>query len=241
MTSRISHVFFDATDTLLRLQRPVGETYARIARRHGAEVSVAALTHAFSRTAGAMTQDIAPGRSDKRILQSERQWWYDIARSSFDGLATFADFDTVFEELFATYRETAAWELLPHARETLAQLQAMGIACSILSDMDSRLFPVLHSFGIEQFLENVFLSFRTGHCKPNPLAFTHACDASHVLPMDAVHIGDSWKKDVLGARSAGMQAIWYRPQGADEAHAPWIADLAELPQWLQSGWPEPRP
>lgn len=237
MTTRITHVFFDATDTLLRLRVAVAETYAQVARRHGVEVSVASLRQSFSRTSGAVCQDIAPHRTQQQILQSERRWWYEVARGSFAGLATFADFDAVFEDLFDTYREAAAWELLPHARDTLATLRDQGIACSIISDMDSRLLPLLRAFEIDDFFAGVYLSYSTGYCKPDARLFTAACAANHVRPQRAVHIGDSWRKDVLGARGAGLNAVWYRPQGSDDAHAPWISDLTDLPLLLQRCWP----
>jgi len=237
MPTRIAHVFLDATDTLLRVHGSVGEIYARVARRHGVEVRSTDLTQAFMKTVGSVPQDVAPHRSEPEILQSERQWWYEIAKGTFAGRATFEDFDAVFEELFDHFREAAAWDLLPHVRETLAQLADMSIPCSIVSDMDSRLLPLLRSLEIDEYFAGVFLSFRTGYCKPDARLFTTACQVSRVAPRDVVHVGDSWRKDVLGARDAGLQAVWLRPQGSDDAHAPWIADLLQLPRLLQSHWP----
>ena len=237
MATRITHVFFDVADTLLRVRGSVGHIYAQVARRHGLDVPEEPLTEAFIKTVKRLPQNVAPQRTDQEILQSERRWWYEIAQGSFAELGTFEHFDAFFDDLFETFRDASAWELLPNVQCSLEQLTHMGIPCSIISDIDSRVFALLKSFEIDGFFSGVYLSFRTGYGKPDARLFNSACEASEVSPQDAVHIGDSWKKDILGARNAGMNAIWYRPQGSDEAHAPWIADLAQAPGVLQMRWP----
>ena len=53
-----------------------------------------------------------------------------------------------------------------------------------------------------------FPSCRIGHTKPNPAAFEHVAAACRTSPARMVHIGDDWACDVLGARTAGVTAIW---------------------------------
>jgi putative hydrolase of the HAD superfamily len=237
MTTRISHVFFDATDTLLRVRGSVGATYARVAQRHGLHIPTASLQQSFLQTIGSVPQDVAPQRSAAEIQQSENRWWTAITRGTFAAHGAVDDFEALFFDLFETFRHAAAWELLPHARETLTQLNSMGVSCGIISDMDSRLLPLLQSFQMDSLLADVYLSFRVGYCKPDARLFTTACASSKAIPQNTVHVGDSWKKDVLAARGAGLHAVWYRPQRSDAAHAPWIADLLELPELLAKHWP----
>ena len=47
MARRFKHVFFDFTDTLVRVRGSVGEIYANVARRHGMNVSAAAIDAQF--------------------------------------------------------------------------------------------------------------------------------------------------------------------------------------------------
>jgi FMN phosphatase YigB (HAD superfamily) len=53
-----------------------------------------------------------------------------------------------------------------------------------------------------------FPSCRIGHAKPDPAAFDHVADVCHTSAAHMVHIGDDWACDVVGARSAGITAIW---------------------------------
>lgn len=53
-----------------------------------------------------------------------------------------------------------------------------------------------------------FPSWRTGHSKPDPAAFRHVAGACCTSTADMVHIGDDWLCDIIGARSAGVTAVW---------------------------------
>jgi putative hydrolase of the HAD superfamily len=47
--------------------------------------------------------------------------------------------------------------------------------------------------------------------KPDSRIFEHAAKALGVPLAEIVHVGDAWEADVIGARSAGAQAIWFAP------------------------------
>lgn len=47
-----------------------------------------------------------------------------------------------------------------------------------------------------------------GVAKPDPAIFHAALRQLGRAPADAVMLGDSWAADVLGARAAGVRAVW---------------------------------
>lgn len=53
---------------------------------------------------------------------------------------------------------------------------------------------------------------------------------ANVPPENCLFIGDSLKKDVLGARNAGMQALWYCPEDAKRDQHPEIPAIAHFDQ-----------
>ncbi|MDG4793481.1 HAD family hydrolase [Micromonospora sp. WMMD1082] len=53
-----------------------------------------------------------------------------------------------------------------------------------------------------------FPSYLTGYVKPDPAAFHCVADACQSSPAHMVHIGDDWDCDIIGARTAGVTAIW---------------------------------
>lgn len=53
-----------------------------------------------------------------------------------------------------------------------------------------------------------FPSCRIGYAKPDPAAFRYVAWACRVSRTHTVHVGDDWMCDIVGARSAGVTAIW---------------------------------
>jgi FMN phosphatase YigB (HAD superfamily) len=59
-------------------------------------------------------------------------------------------------------------------------------------------------------------SCRIGYAKPDPAVWHHVAHACRFSTEHMVHMGDDWICDVVGARSAGVTAIWV----SNGRHAP---------------------
>lgn len=97
----------------------------------------------------------------------------------------------------------------------------------ILRDHD-----ILHYFDVLTFSDEVKL------VKPNPRLFTACLEELRVKPMNAVHVGDSYKSDVIGAIDAGMRTIWAKTREQEQKPG-YVADviigsLLELPETLRA-------
>jgi putative hydrolase of the HAD superfamily len=69
-----------------------------------------------------------------------------------------------------------------------------------------------HGFG--DAFEFVISSADYGLQKPHPAIFLAAVARLGLRPGEILFVGDSYHKDVQGARSAGMSAVWYNPAQA---------------------------
>jgi len=49
-----------------------------------------------------------------------------------------------------------------------------------------------------------------GLLKPSPEGFKIAMEAMHTLPNETLHVGDSLKYDIKGAKNAGMMSAWIK-------------------------------
>lgn len=61
---------------------------------------------------------------------------------------------------------------------------------------------------LDPWVTDHFPSCRIGHAKPDPDAFRFVASACHASIEHMIHIGDDWACDVVGARAAGVTAIW---------------------------------
>ena len=98
-------------------------------------------------------------------------------------------------------------ELTPGARQTLSTLQAHHLPMGVLSNRGKPFGDELDKLGIADFFEFTLAAGEVGVWKPHPEIFLAALDRAGVEPDEALYIGDNYYADIVGARSAGLDAI----------------------------------
>lgn len=68
------------------------------------------------------------------------------------------------------------------------------------------------AIGMTPFFQHIFRAGEHGAAKPSPEMFDQAAQALGLAPARILHVGDHLSSDVAGARQAGMQACWIRPE-----------------------------
>jgi len=208
--SRYQVIFFDAAETLFRVNGSVAEIYLRLASRHGFKESPESLTaikQAFSRAFQEAPPPVFAATEPQTIKQCERLWWFDVVHNVFYRVGMFERFDDFFDEVFEVFENPGTWSLFPETQQVLAQLKEEGFELGIISNFDSRLFTVLRGLGIERLFDTVTISSLAHAAKPAPRIFELALEKHAAEPADAVHVGDSFRDDVQGAAKTGMTGI----------------------------------
>lgn len=227
-------VLFDAGDTLFRVRGSVGEVYAAVAARHGVACPAADLEPRFRAAFRRMPPLGFPGAAPADVPQFEEQWWRTVVRATFDGVA-FADFDAFFDDLYAHFARADVWEVFPDVRPTLAALRGRGLRLAVVSNFDGRLATICRAVGLAAAFDTIVMSGRAGYAKPDPRIFRVALDRLGIATSAALHVGDSEREDVAGARAAGIAALWLRRDGGSAPNIRCISDLRELPARLGDG------
>ena len=156
----------------------------------------------------------------------------------------------VLDRILASQFSTDAWELYRDVEPMLAAVKALGtVTIGIVSDWGSNLRPIVAELGLDRYLDFVLPSGAVGVAKPNPAFFAMALDRAGASAEDALMVGDSYRADVRGAWSAGMDAVWLdRHEGIsitpDGEPTPTgvrvVRSLDELPEIVRAGGPLPR-
>jgi HAD superfamily hydrolase (TIGR01509 family) len=124
-------------------------------------------------------------------------------------------------------------ELYPDVAPTLAKLAQTGYSLGLISNAPADTDRVVASLGLERFLGVVVISGAVGYSKPNPEIFRIALREARVRPSEAIHIGDVYEADVVGARNAGMQGILLdRDDAQSGLDCPRIRSLDEVFRYL---------
>lgn len=240
LNRRYDVVLLDAGGTLIRVGPGVGEIYADRAARYGVDVEPTVIEAQFRALWDERHDTLHGGVSDT----VERQWWRELVSDVFDRAGkrgAFGDaFDPYFEELYDLFALGDVWHVFDDVVPALEVLAANGIRCAVVSNWDSRLGQLLDRLDLGGWFEFVFTSAAVGYRKPDPRIFGHALAQLGVSAGRAVHVGDSYEDDVLGAQRAGVTPVLIARDGPPPAGVATLQALTGLPEWLdENGGPYP--
>ena len=117
----------------------------------------------------------------------------------------------------------------------LSRLKAAGFLLGVVSNSEGRVEEALAAAGLRQFFDVVVDSARVGIEKPDPRIFQAALEALSVSPDEALYVGDLYEVDILGARSAGIDAVLLGTSPAAGSRCRTACSIEDLAQSLLSG------
>jgi len=154
-----------------------------------------------------------PGIESAKVPEKEFDWWRELAVQTFQtagAFSQFSDFSSFFCELYAYFATAEPWFIYPDVKPALERWQNQEIELAVLSNFDSRLYPVLKALNLADFFTSVTISTEVGAAKPDSQIFAAALQKHGCKPESALHIGDSFKADYQGAKNSGIEAIWLK-------------------------------
>jgi putative hydrolase of the HAD superfamily len=119
----------------------------------------------------------------------------------------------------------------------LKELVRAGYTIGIISNSKKspqKMIQAFREIGIAPLLRGsiIFTNSRTMCKKPCKYAFRKAIAMDNIKPQNAVMVGNNYRKDVLGARNAGLHAVHIDRIGAGPVTKNRIRGMRELPGLL---------
>jgi len=165
-------------------------------------------------------------------------------------LASYEIYDplksVIQDSLARMYRFTEEyWQLEEDAVSTLEQLKADGYRLGIISNAANaeNVNRLIDRCGLRPYFEVILISGVEKIRKPDTRIYSRAVSRFDLPVSSFVMVGDTLTADILGAKNAGMRAIWINRR-ADRAENQNVADrivpdavietLAQLPATLQT-------
>jgi len=218
----------------LQAHPSVGEIYARETERLGARVEPALFEETLRSVFRECVSRVAAGPG-KRGASDEQDatMWRGITLEIHRRIPELAavDYERWFLALYETFSEAEAWRLYPDVAPSLARLRAMRIRLGVVSNWDSRLRRVVSGLGLDRLVDFVLISAEAGSRKPDSAIFRKALGRAGVDSGEALHAGDLFEEDVVGARAAGIFPVLVDREGRN-VRAP------VFPMWTVSGLSE---
>ncbi len=118
-------------------------------------------------------------------------------------------------EMYETYWGAFLEEmtLYPGARELLDVLHEKNIRVGVCTDLTAHIqYRKLEALKLKDDIDSLVTSEEVGVEKPSPEIFEACLKKLRLLPEEVCFVGDHFKRDIEGARAAGMYAIWFCPE-----------------------------
>ena len=231
----VKAVFFDFYETLCFHRHSLEENLQRIAERYGVAVNWERCATAMERLFASTSAPAPP--TDFSLLES-----------SITLMKRESEF--IREVGIEKHVEQIAWELLQSghyvfaansatlyddAIPTLQHFRDEGFKLAIVSNWDTPLDPLTERLGIADYFDAIVASHdaRVKSEKPDPHIFNYALAAVGVSAEEAIHIGDTYEADIVGAEGVGIRPILLDRDGTQAGR--WketIQSLTELPKRL---------
>ncbi|WP_426561522.1 HAD family hydrolase [Angustibacter sp. McL0619] len=126
----------------------------------------------------------------------------DLGGTSLDD-ESFLEWNAVYERAF-----TASWVAMPGAVELVDALNAANVPLGAVTNHES-------AYQREKLIRcglgglPVLVGVDTLHlAKPDARVFQHACELAGLAPGRTVYVGNDLQVDAIGARDAGLHAVW---------------------------------
>jgi putative hydrolase of the HAD superfamily len=131
-----------------------------------------------------------------------------------------------------------AWRLFDDVLPCLEWLRACGVLLAAITNASgAHQRRKLADLALAPYFDHIAIAGELGVAKPDPVMFGSVCLTLGCEPAETVHVGDKLDTDAIGARDAGLGAVWLDRDEtglAAPAGVHTITGLRELPELLVS-------
>lgn len=120
---------------------------------------------------------------------------------------------------------------IPGAEQLLIHLQekyTIAIATNAPHSGSEEMIKALKMVGADKYFDHFFSSKELGHQKPDPRFFLAVCNGIGMNPEDCVMIGDTYERDITGAKEAGIKTVFYNEKEVDGEYPYADYDVGDL-------------
>jgi len=230
----VQAVFFDVGFTLLESSPSIPAIVRDVMERRNTPVPLECLERSLPHAESLfseMTRSAPHTWGDElEITQIWQRYFTELLRPCY-GAAGEDELSAAATDVQHEFDLATSYALYPDVEQALTALRARGLKLGVISDWGIALGLIMRHFGLTRFFDFAVISATARRAKPDPELYRLALDRADVVADYAVHVGDSYVRDVLGARALGITPVlidrmrMLQPEIVD---CPLVYDLYEL-------------
>lgn len=225
----VDAVFFDVGNTLFKPHPSLEAVCREVLERFGYDPTDEALRRGI---------EVADRYYEYRYWTDDSFWanetdasemWSELYAKMLEETGIDGDVHLIGRAIYDHFGDGDRWRTYDDVVPVFERLKSEEYRLALVSNWDSRLAKLCFDMGLDAYLDSVLSSASIGLIKPDPTIYEVACERLKVEPARAVHVGDHYYADVIGARSVGINPVMIDRFGHEQpADVPVIVDLFGL-------------
>ncbi len=236
----IKAVFFDWFGTLARYEPAREEAASQALKEFGYDVAPERLRVAIAAADRAWFEENTRARIRSRDAAEQARLYARHQQNMLKevGVDLSAEAET-FRKLMARIQVLTSgmhFVLFDDVVPAMKLVKDRKLKIGLLSNMDQDMHPLCRQLGIDPYLDLIVTSGEIGVDKPKPPMFIAALQRAGVKASEAVHIGDQYQVDVVGARGVGIKPLLIDRYSlaTDVTDCPRLKSLTEIADHLDA-------
>lgn len=203
----IKVIFFDIYGTLVRFDPPVEVLQQQACKALGLHVSTEGIRKGYQLADAFMAKQNAQLPLTNLSASKKAEFFIGYEKLILQGAGVSVSNDVtskIWELASSTPKQLTLYEdVLP----TFEKLRELGIQLGTISNISTNLNPTLAKTNLKSQIDYWLTSSETGTTKPDPRIFEMALQRANIEPHQAIHVGDQYLSDVMGAVRVGIRPV----------------------------------
>jgi len=205
----IKAVFFDWFNTLALYHPPREEAHSQALQEVGIKVSPKELLPGLLIADSQWFEENIKSKVEERSPQEQLEVGIRYEQTLLAEVGLKASQDTLIEVMKKVQQlyKGMTFVLFDDVLANLKRLKEQNLTLGLLTNLAKDMNPICRELGLEPYVNFIVTSGEVGADKPQPPIFLAALERAGVHASEAVHVGDQYKMDVVGARGVGITPI----------------------------------
>lgn len=232
--SSIKAVFFDLYNTIVKFDPPRESLQVKACAEFGIVVDPLLIRRAYTAADEFMAQENARFSLQQRCEEDRRKFWSEYEAKLLSGTGIEVSRDQALQIFLRLRQMPSDFALFEDVVPALSQLKTLNLTLALLSNMHRDLGQLCAQLGVREYFDFFITSQEVGAEKPHPAIFLAALERAGAKPYQAIHVGDQYHSDVIGAQGVGIRPLLLDRDGfrQDFAECPRIQSLLEIMRYL---------
>jgi len=200
-------VFLDFYNTLARFDPPREQRQVQICGEFGLEPSITKLRRAYPAADDYFYQESVRDPVDGRSEVDRLKVFAEYERRILTGAGLDVSPEIAIQIWQKLRRLPSRFTLYEDALPSIQSLRKRVQVLGIISNITRNQTQVFKELGLDSQLDFIITSVDVPPGKPHPAIFLKALEEAHTTASEAIHVGDQYHIDVVGAKGVGIRPL----------------------------------